>query len=81
MRNHRNTSITLPRYVWIVTRATSHADGTETAEVLQQHRSAAKCQAFVDDKANGPNLGYEGPVLRTSYPVGHTFLINDGQVA
>lgn len=76
-----NSNKPLGRYVWIVTRATSHADGTETAEVLHQCRSCAAAQAFVDHGTNGPNLGYEGPVLRTMYPVGHTFLINDGQPA
>lgn len=78
MRNHRTTSIATPRYVWIATRATAHADGSETAEVVSQHETADQARAAQQDLLNG---GYEGPVPAAMYPVGRTFLINDGQAA
>lgn len=78
MRNHRTTSARRPRYVWIATVATSHPDGTETAQVLSQHD--AREQA-IEAQQDLPNGGYEGPVPADRYPVGCTFLINEGQAA
>lgn len=66
------------KYVWIISRATSHEDGTETAEVIHQVKTQQEAQAFLDHGTNGPNLGYEGPVQATKYPVGMVFTINDG---
>ena len=78
MRNHRTPTIARPRYVWIATTATSHDDGSETAQVLSQHETAEQAR---DAQLGLPNGGYEGPVPADRYPVGHTFLINDGQPA
>lgn len=66
------------RYVWIATRSTAHTDGTETAEVISQHETSDQACAA---QQGWPNGGYEGPVPAAMYPVGKTFLINDGQAA
>ncbi len=78
MRNHRTITIARPRYVWIATTAIAHEDGSETARVLSQHETARQAH---DAQLGMPNGGYEGPVPAHLYPVGHTFLINDGQAA
>lgn len=78
MRNHRTPAIARARYVWIATTATSHADGTETAQVLSQHETSEQARQA---QLGLPNGGYEGPVPAGRYPVGHTYLINDGQAA
>jgi hypothetical protein len=44
MRNHRTPTIARPRYVWIATTATSHDDGSETAQVLSQHETAEQAR-------------------------------------